>query len=102
MRITQKTYDQALGAASVQAAVDRRARSVLLVAKTQAYAAGRVHMGDVLRVESGRRPGTKSRFGGRRPYGRVIAELSATQQIEDNRAAKLSRTKILRRAARGR
>jgi len=102
MKITQKTYDQALEAPSVRAAVDRRARAVLLAAKTAAYAAGRGHMGDALRLESGRRSGAKTSHGGRRPYGRIIAELPDEQQEEDSRSAKLSRTKILRRAARGR
>ena len=101
MKVTQKTFDQALAADVVTEAVLRRTRRVFLAAKTQAYAAGRPHMGDVLRIETGRRPGTKSPIGIRRPYGRVIAEVSEEQQIEDNRSAKLSRTKILRRSARG-
>lgn len=101
MKVTQKTYDQALAADVVRAGVDRRARMALLVAKTNAYAAGRKNMGDALRLESGRRPGAKTSHGGQRPYGRVVAELTEEEQAQDDRSAKLSRTKILRRAARG-
>lgn len=101
MKVTQKTYDQALAAQAVRDGVNRRARSVLLVAKSQAYAAGRKNMGDALRLETGRRPGAKTSHGGQRPYGRVVAAQTEEQQLEDNRFAKLSRTKILRRAARG-
>ena len=98
------TVHEAVNAAlthqTVLAALQARANQILGRARYNAYAAGRINFGDALRVETGRRPGTKSPTGLKRPYARVTATITPEQHKADSRNAKASRTKILRSSAR--
>lgn len=99
--IGDATFAQALAAPKVRAAVLATAQSQLARVKFLAYKAGRIHFGDNLRVEAGVRPGAKAAYGQARPYGRITSTTTKAEQAEDDRGAKLSRTQILRRVARG-
>lgn len=94
-----RVYEQVMAAPSVKAAILAAANSRLVRARYLAYKAGRTHFGDSLRVVTGTRPGTKARYGQRRPFARIESAITAEQHAADNRTAKLSRTQILRRSA---
>lgn len=96
----RETLQQVALLPSVQRALEDRAKRALGAAKLEAYRAGRVNLGDQLKVTAGVRPGSKA-GGFRRSYARVEAALTAEQQAADNRRGESSRKQIMRRAARG-
>lgn len=99
--IGQETMDKALASPALLKAVEERAQRQLPKAQRIAVQAGRPMFAAGLRVESGRRPGTKSPYGFKRPYARVIGPNDEGTAVRDSRTASLSPTKILRRSARG-
>ena len=98
-RVTQATFDAALALPAVRQAVKARAIRALAVAQREAYAGGRLHFGDSLRLVDGVRPGTKSKTGGRRPYTRLEGVTTEAENYADARTARLSRAQIVRRGA---
>lgn len=93
-----KTIRAAAQAASVQAALRAKGERTLPRAQRLAYQAGANEFGDALHVETGTRPGTKA-GGFRRPYARVIADMTEDMKGKDS-GAKLTRRDIMRRASR--
>ena len=90
---------QAIAHPDVKTAIESRARARLSKAQYLAYKAGRLRFGDNLRVETGVRSGAKAKSGLKRPFARVTSTTTEEEQAADNRSASLSRTQILRRAA---
>ena len=82
----------------VREALEAQARLLLPRAQRIAAEAGALEFGKALRVEIGVRPGTKAKDHFRRPYARIIATVTEEMKTADRRQ-KMSRTKILRRAA---
>lgn len=81
---------------SVRGALESRARRALPAVKAVALSVGARQFADALRVETGTRPGTKAEGGLKRPYARVIAEITPEMKRADGRT-KLTRRQILRR-----
>lgn len=98
-RPSKLTYEQVLQSPSVAAALNARGRLVLPRAQRGAADAGRVRMARALRVERGVRPGVKSPLGIKRPYVRVVADLTEDDRKADSRA-KVTPRQVLRKAAR--
>lgn len=96
--LSVEALNEALQSAKVKGALAARANRVLPAAKATAYGAGADKFADALHVEAGTRPGTGAKDGLKRPYARVIAELTPEIRSE-TRSAKLSRQRILRRGA---
>ena len=94
-----RVFDQALAAPAVRAALARAAASRLARARYLAYKSGRINFGDNLRVVVGVRPGASAKYGLKRPFARITSTVTPEQHAADNRAARLSRTQILRRSA---
>lgn len=97
--IGDATFEQALAAPSVRAAILAAATERMKRAQYLAYKSGRIHFGDNMRVVAGVRPGSKAKYGQKRPYARIESTTTPDEQAADNRTAKLSRTQILRRTA---
>ena len=99
IRLGAEAISAALASATVRSALRARANRALPRVKRTAYEAGATNLGDELRVEEGTRPGTKAEGGVRRPYARVVAELTDEQARADSRAT-LTRLQIIRRGSR--
>ena len=97
--IGDATFEQALAAPSVRAAILAAATERMKRAQYLAYKSGRIHFGDNMRVVTGVRPGSKAKYGQKRPFARITSTVTEDEHAEDGRGAKLSRTQILRRSA---
>jgi hypothetical protein len=95
--ISRVTLDMAARTPEVAKALKDRADRILPRAQRMAYAAGAKQFGDSLRVESGIRPGTKSREGVKRPFARVIAG-SGDAEAQEYGDVGVPKQAILRRA----
>lgn len=98
--LSKKKIEQIMQSRKVQAALERRASSILPRAKAIAISAGAEALAGTMKIERGTRPGTKARGGLKRPYVRVTAELTPEVKKAD-RGAKLTAKQITRRAASG-
>lgn len=94
-------YQKALSSAKVRSALDARGAGYLARVKAQAIASGRPNLAAKVRVERGVRPGTKAKYGLKRPYFRVVAYLTDEERMADNRMAKATPRQIFRMANRG-
>lgn len=91
--------EQAMTHPAVLAALRAKAERILPHAQRVAAGAGAVQFGRSLHIEEGVRPGTKAQGGLRRPYVRVVGDV--TPEIREADAeAKLTRRQILRRSYR--
>ncbi|MCR1983517.1 hypothetical protein ACX12M_17145 [Cellulosimicrobium cellulans] len=97
--LTPDLIERAMHSPAVLRALDAKARRVQPRAQRVAAQAGAVAFGRALRTTRGTRPGTKAQGGVKRPYARVEATVTDEMKAADARAV-LSRTQILRRAAR--
>lgn len=89
---------QVVESEAVQRAIAEAGRARLQRVRLLANKAGRVHMAASLRVDVGMRPGKGTKDGWRRPYARIISEVSTEELTDDNRAGRLSRTQVMRRS----
>lgn len=94
-----KQLQAALDSPAVRAALVAKAARMLPRAQRLAAEAGALGTAKALRVLEGTRPGSKARGGMRRPYARIQVDLTEDVIARDARA-RLTRTQILRRAAR--
>lgn len=97
--ISTELLEQVAQHPAVRAALRAKAQRMLPRAQRLAAQAGAREFAQELHVEEGTRPGTKAEGGLRRPYARVVAEVSDDMRSADA-GSKLSRTQILRRSAR--
>lgn len=96
--ISMDKLNEVLQGAKVTAALEARANRALPAIKATAYSAGADKFAQALHVESGTRPGARAKDGLKRPYARVIAEITPEMDKADA-GASLSRRKIMRRGA---
>jgi hypothetical protein len=96
--LSMDKLNEALQGAKVRNALEARANRALPAIKATAYAAGADEFAQALHVETGTRPGTGAKDGLKRPYARVVAEITPEMDKAD-RGASLSRRKIMRRGA---
>ena len=97
--ITPELIERAMHSGPVWRGLAAKARRVHPRAQRLAARAGADAFGRALRVVEGVRPGTKAQGGVRRPYARIQATVTEEMKVADVRA-RLTRTQILRRAAR--
>lgn len=97
--ITPELIERAMHAEPVRRGLAAKARRVHPRAQRLAAQAGADAFGRALRVLEGVRPGTRAQRGVRRPYARIQATVTEEMKAADARA-RLTRTQILRRAAR--
>jgi hypothetical protein len=95
--VTSETIAKAMDTPKVRAALRAKAARIKPRAQRLAYQAGASQFGDALEVAEGTRPGSAA-GGFRRPYARVVAEVTEEMRTADAEA-KMSRRSILRRAS---
>ena len=95
-----KTINTVLASATVRAALEARARRMAPTARATARAAGAPKAAAAITYRTGTRPGTKSPTGLKRSYARIVLTIDKDVSAELKRA-RLSPTKLLRRAASG-
>ncbi|WNM27551.1 hypothetical protein RN607_00695 [Demequina capsici] len=98
--LSTKKLNEVLQAQAVRSALEARARRVLPRTRAIAYEVGASEFAGELHVEQGTRPGAKADGGLKRPYARIIAELTPEQRKKDGRT-RLTRRQILRKGAFG-
>lgn len=99
-QITVETLNKALDHPAVRAALKAKARRVLPRAQRIAYGAGAKEFAEALELDEGTRPGRKSDGGLKRPFARVTATVTNEMVVREGPPT-MSRSTILRRAARG-
>ena len=98
--LSDDAVNELLQLPTVRRALAARAARLLPAAKALALSSGATEFARGLRVTEGTRPGTGAKRGLRRTYARVGAEITPAVLAQD-RAAKLTRRQILRRASSG-
>lgn len=98
--LSTKKVNQILQTQTVRKALNDRAARALPRARAIAYQAGATEFAKQLKVVQGTRPGTAAKAGLQRSYARVQATMTDEQKKRD-RAAKITRRQILRRAGSG-
>lgn len=98
--ISTDRLNDVLQGAKVKAQLLARAQRALPAARAVAMSAGATEFAKALHVEEGTRPGTGAAGGLKRPYARVVAQLTPEMKLAD-KGSKLTRQKILRRGASG-
>lgn len=100
MTISTRILNEAMGKPKVRAALKAKADRMLPTAKAVALSVGATEFADALRIAEGTRPGTNSPSGFKRPFARVIADVTPEMKKKDGRT-QLTRQQILRRSAGG-
>lgn len=98
--ISLKKINQLLGSKTVTGRLAREAAIALPRAKAIAYSAGAYGTAENLKIRTGTRPGSSSRYGFKRTYARLVIDRTKEVRRRD-RGSRLARRQILRRAIRG-
>lgn len=95
--LSTKRLNEIMQSPAIRAALRKRMERALPRTRAIALQHDAPLFAEALRIEEGTRPGTKAEGGLRRPYARLIADITPEMKRKDSR--RLSRKQILRRGA---